>query len=224
MKKLSKKTLWIIVTVLFLLAILLIVLCSIASGIWPKVLMVLLGIDFILLTILIQRAAFISFRYKPKYNYVTKDYKGDFSLLETNLKNNKFKPRNEVYGKSFLLVLGTVAYKCNIVLNYEKYFNQPINDESNSTPNKDLEKCDRFIGIEIFKEIDEANLAKLPDFSLQGKNIYYTALLYQDNDLFKCLNYVEPNEDFNDAFNNLFEFLGLTEYNNEDIIALENND
>ncbi|MBE6136862.1 MAG: hypothetical protein E7176_00500 [Erysipelotrichaceae bacterium] len=211
MKKLSKKATWIIVAALFVLAILLIIACTFAQGNWPKVLMVILGIDFIALTLLIQRASILTFRYKPKTNYITKDYTGEFDSIPASLKKCGFTERKEAYGKSFLWIEGTIAYKCNLVLDIEKYFNQQVEEETNTKPNKALEKCDRFIGFEVFKEIDEDNLVKLPDFSLQGTNIYYTALLYQEDNLFKCLNYLEPDEKFVDAFNRLLSCLNLEE-------------
>lgn len=211
MRKLSKKTIWILVGVLFLLAILLIILCTFAEGNWPKVLMVLLAIDFIALTILVQWASFQTFRFKAKpINYPTKDYIGSFEALEGNLKNTGFKERKEAYGKSYLKIEGAIAYKCSLILDVEKYFNPE--EQPASQPNKDLEKCSKFIGLEIFHHIDEANLAKLPDFSIQGNNLFYTALLYQENDLFKCLNYVEPNGGFKEGFNKLIEGLALKEY------------
>jgi len=213
MKKLSKKTTWILVGVLFLLAILLIILCTYAEGNWPKVLMVLLAIDFIVLTILVQWASFQTFRYKAKpNNYPVKDYIGSFDSLEGNLKNKGFKERKEAYGKSYLKIEGAVAYKCALVLDVDKYFNpEEVKEEAN--PNKELEKCSKFIGLEIFHHIDEVNLPKLPDFSLQGNNIFYTALLYQENDLFKCLNYIEPNEGFKEYYDKLIDGLDLKELN-----------
>ena len=187
MRKLSKKTNWILVGVLFLFAMLLIALCTFAEGNWPKVLMVFLAIDFIVLTILVQWASFQTFRFKAKpINYPTKDFAGSFEELENNLKKVGFEQRKEAYGKSFLKIDGTNAYKCSIVVDVEKYFN-PSEEKEQSKPNKALEKCTKFIGFDIFHHIDENNLVKLPDFSLQGNNIFYTALLYQEENLFKCL-------------------------------------
>mgnify|MGYP003458435170 CR=1 FL=1 len=46
-RKLSKKALWIILAIAFVLAILLVFLCTIADGAWLYVILVLLAIDFI---------------------------------------------------------------------------------------------------------------------------------------------------------------------------------
>ena len=43
--------------------------------------------------------------------------------------------------------------------------------------------------IEIFKEIGEYE-DRLADFTIQGKNVYFTALLNMGNGEFKCFNYL----------------------------------
>ena len=122
------------------------------------------------------------------------------------------KRRKTSFGESYLLIKDKTAYKISFVDDYIAYFDTTEEEnESNSKPNKELDSCNKFIGLEIFRDIDEKNLVKLPDFSLQGEKIYYTALLYQDDDVFVCLNYLEPNEGFKDLISYLFELLKLEE-------------
>lgn len=215
-RKLSKKSLWIILAVAFVLAILLVYLCTLANGAWLYVILVLLAIDFIFLTIGVQAASFQTFKYNPKKRkFNTRDYNGDYYKLRTLLKNNKYKERKTPYGYSYIKVNGEFALKCVLVDDFDKYFNQSSNLEEESNTNNELDKCSKFIGLEIFKEIDEINIDKLPDFSLQGKNIYYTALLNQENNLLKCLNFVEPNDEFKEGYDKLFLDLEITIINNE---------
>lgn len=212
MKRLSKKTLWIMVAVAFLLAIVLIVCCALASGVWGNVIVVLLVIDFIFLTIGVQVAAFQTFKYKPKLQKCPqKDFEGKYDDLKKHLLDLKYKERKTPYGSSFLKIIKDTAYKCVLVDDVEKYFAEPTEETNTSSSNKDLDKCKRFIGLEIFYQIDEANLVKLQDFTFQGKNVYYTALLYQENDLFKCLNYQEPKDEFAQDFNTLLSHLNMRE-------------
>lgn len=216
MRKINTKVLWISVAVAFVLAIGLILLCSQVDEKWNKLVIVLLAIDFIYLTIAIQVASFKTFSYKAKKEiYPTKDYNGSYDDIYNKLKDLGYKERKTHYGYSFLKIDGTNAYKCVLVNDYDKYFNENKSDESNK-PNKDLEKCKVFVGLELFKSIDEANLAKLQDFSFQGNNIYYTCLLFQDKNLFKCLNYVEPNIAFKEAFNKLLSDINITELIEDD--------
>lgn len=218
MKKIKTRTLWISIAIAFILAIGLIVACTQVKGNWTKVIIVLLAVDFIYLTLAVQMASYKTFRYKAKpVKYPTKDFEGDFDLLRTNLLKKNYKERKTPYGSSFLKVIGDTAYKCVLVEHTDKYFNQEPEEQVSST-NRDLEKCTKFIGMEIFYNIDEANLIKLPDFSLCGKNIYYTALLYQENRLFKCLNYIEPKDGFKEGFDTLLQHIGLTEKDIDSIV------
>ncbi len=211
MKKLSKKALWSILGIAFILAILLVYLCTIAEGAWLYVILVLLAIDFIFLTIGVQAASFQTFKYNPKKRkFNTLDYNGDYYNLRTLLKKNKYKERRVPYGYSYIRVNGEFALKCVLVDDFNKYFNQVNQEEESNSNNSELDKCSKFVGIEIFKEIDEANIDKLSDFTLQGKNIYYTALLNQDNYLLKCLNYEEPNIDFKEGYDQIFKDLEIT--------------
>lgn len=213
MKKISTKALWISVAIAFVLAIVLIVLCSYANDKWNKVIIVLLAIDFIYLTLAIQAASFKTFKYKAKkIVYDQKDYTGKYDNIYNLLKSKGYKQRKANYGYSFLKIEGATAYKCVLVDDYNAYFNQPESGEYNK-PNKDLEKCKVFVGVELFKEIDETNLEKLTDFSFQGNRIYYTCLLYQENDSFKCLNYVEATSEFKQAFDQLLDDIDIKEVN-----------
>lgn len=217
MRKLSKKALWIILAIAFVLAIFLVFLCTIAEGAWLYVILVFLAIDFIFLTIGVQAASFQTFKYNPKKRkFNTIDYNGDYYNLRALLKKNSYKERKTDYGFSFIKVYNEFALKCVLVDDYDNYFNQASNQEESSSGNSELDKCSKFVGIEIFKEIDEANIDKLPDFSLQGKNIYYTALLNQEDNLLKCLNYVEPNEEFKEGYNKIFIDLEITKKENLD--------
>lgn len=213
MKKLSKKTLWICVAIALVIAIILIYLCSQVKGDWTNLIIVLLTIDFIFLTIVIQIASFKSFTYKMKMkDYNQKDYNGNYEEFEQLLLQKGYKKRVVPYGFSFLKIKNKVAYKAVLVNDFVKYFNEE-SGETTSTPNKELEKCDRFVAVEIFKEIDEQNLIKLTDYTLQGKNVYYTALLNQGENTLKCLNYIEPNEYFKEPLSNLYNDLNVVEIN-----------
>jgi len=171
---------------------------------------VLIVISFVILTFSIQAASFKMFSKPKKMNYVTKDFKGDYEALPLLLKKANFKERKTEYGPSYLKVSGTTAYKCVIVKDVEAYFN-PKEEDPNYQGNKDLDKCDKFIGVEIFSMISESDLPKLADFSMMGNRVYYTALLYQGDGLFKCLNYKEPTEAFSEGLKSILNDLQIEE-------------
>ena len=148
-------------------------------------------------------------KYKPKsIIYPTINYECDINHLEEKLRKNGYKERNVPYGLSYLKIKNKIAYKVVLVKEEDKYFNQE-EDNQEVPVNKELEKCIKFIGFEIFLNISEQNLYRLPDFSIQGKNVYYTAYYASSNHQLNCLNYLEPNEDYNEAYNNIINDLNL---------------
>ena len=212
MRKLKARTLWIICAILALVAVLLIVLVTQVPNNWTNVIIVLIAVDFIALTMMIQTASFNSFKFKPKTHYKVKDFNGKLEELENNLNKLKYQKRALPYGNSYLLIDNKTAYKCTIIKNFNLYFNpEETNEDSNG--NKKLDECNKFISLEIFESIDEENLKKLPDFTIQGDKVYITALLYQEPDVFKCLNYEEPKDIFKESVDKIINDLGLKEDN-----------
>lgn len=207
MKKISAKVLWLIALGLVILGAILVFVCSKVSNEWTKTIIVIIAIDFILATFVIQAASFKSFKYKAKNNYPTLEYEGNYDELKKLLLDNRFNEDKHKYGSSFLKIDGEDALKVTLIDNIEYYYNQEGNNEARK-PNKDLDKCKRFIDIEIFNEIGEFQ-DRLPDFTIQGKNVYFTALLNMGNNEFKCFNYLEPEEEFLAGYNKLFEYLNI---------------
>ena len=205
MKKIKTSTLWIIVAALFLIAIGLIVGCAYTSGGLNKICIVFLAIDFILLTIVIQYASFKTFKYKAKKeHYLKMDYSSEVDIIEILDKN--YNRRDTEYGSSYLKIAGKVAYKVNVINDAFKYFNPT--EEDNSKPNKALDKCSHMVGLEIFINPSDDIIEKLPDFTMEGDKIYYTALIKKDND-YCCLNYLEPSDNHRSNVETLYNELGL---------------
>lgn len=206
MKNLKVRTLWIIIIVLFLIAIGLIISCAYTDDVLNKVVIVFLGIDFILLTILVQYASFRTFKYKAKpNNYIQKEYEctGDI-----NLEKLKYVKRKRNYGESYLKINGESAYKVVFINDINGYFNQ--DQEDNQQHNKELEKCNKFIGIEIFNDYDEESIIKIQDFSIQGDKLYYTVLIKKE-DKYVCVNYLEPNDFHKENYEIILNDLNLKE-------------
>ena len=207
MKKISRKVLWLITLALIILGGVLIFVCSKVPNNYTNVIIVCIAVDFVLATFLIQAASFKSFKYKPKNNYETKEYIGEYNNLKSLLLNNKFEEDKHNYGSSFIKVSGDDALKVTLIDDVDAYYNQ-TEENKNRKRNQDLDKCKRFIDIEIFREIGEYE-HRLPDFTIQGKNVYFTALLNINDNEFKCFNYVKPEEDFLEGYNKIFEYLNI---------------
>ncbi len=223
MRNIKTRYLWISVAISFLIAVGLIIGVTFTKGAWTQVCIVLIAIVFIYMTITIQIASVKSFRYKPKpKNYPTKSYLYPTEDMDENLKKKGYKPRVTPYGISYLKVDKTNAYKIVLVRNCEKYFNQDEDQNNTTSPNKSLEKCKKFIGFEIFYDYDEDALRKLPDFNLQGNNVYYSGLYIEDNKI-TCPNYIEPTEDFSELYETIKNDLMLKEIEILDEPVIEEN-
>lgn len=210
MRNIKTRYIWISIAISFLIAVGLIIGVTFTSGVWTTVCIVLIAIVFIYMTLAIQFASVRTFKYKPKpKHYPTITYTSSHADLDEALKKEGYKPRAAPYGMSYLKVTGTNAYKVVVIRSCEKYFNQEQETE-NSTPNKALKNCKKFIGCEIFLDYDEDTLRKLPDFNLAGNNIYYCGL-YKEVDKFICPNYIEPSEKFQELYDQIKKDLAFEE-------------
>ena len=205
--KIKTKYLWLSIAVCFLASVGLIIGVTFLDAPWNTVVIVILAVIFIYMTIAFQIVSTRTFKYKPrKINYETKEFELDNSDIELILKSKGYKKRTVPYGLSYIKVVGTTAYKIVLIKDSCKYF-EP-NDESNLPAEKALEKCKKFIGFEVFINYDEEALSKLVDFNIQGENIYYGGF-YLEDDVLKCPNYVEPNENFKELYNTLITDLDI---------------
>lgn len=223
MKNIKLKYVWLSVILAFILSCVFVYLCSIADGALLTFVIVLLVITFIYMTVAVQYAGAKTFKYKPKkIEYPTISYECDLNDIETTLKKSGFKERKVPYGLSYLKIKNKIAYKVVLVKEEDKYFNQEeINEEV--SVNKELEKCEKFIGFEMFLNISQENLYRLPDFSIQGKNIYYTAYYISNDNELTCLNYIEANESYKEAYNNLINDLKFKQIKKEETIKAGDN-
>lgn len=208
MKKISAKVLWIIVAVMFLIAIGIIIAIPNVVKPYNNILTVILIIIFLLLTLLIQFATYKSFNGRRKIKYKTIEFKTDNEDFESTLLKNEYKKEIRKYGTSFLKIKDKKAYKVTLVDDCDKYFDFDEND-NNQKPNKELDKCKTFMGIEIFFNVTEEALKKIPDFTIQADKIYYTALVKTEDGNFRCLNYEKPSNTHNEQFDNIMHDLAL---------------
>lgn len=209
LKNIKARYLWIATGVLFLLTIGLVVLLVTVKEVNKTAITVCMIIGFILMTFLIQAASYKTFRFKPKKEPANpKTYKTDLDLLEV-LRKNKYKERKRSYGISFLKIQKPNAFKVTLVTDPDAYFNP--DDSDNTEGDKELDKCDRMIGFEIFLNYREDDIEKFRDYSIQGQNIYYTSFyrLSEDSNEFVCANYIEPLEAHKRNYDALIEELGL---------------
>lgn len=208
MKKIKLRYIWLIIVILIALAFLIVYGCTQTSGNLNTFMIVLLAIDFLVLTGLVQYAGMRSFRYNPKKHYKTLTVKTDVNNIRNNLKKLKYDEKKFLYGYNYLIIDGENALKVTIINDSKEYF-EPT-DKTESKPRHELDKCKRFIDFEIFLDLNDEYKDRLSDFSLQGKNIYFTAFSYnKDEDILKCDNYVKPDSEFEPAYQKLFNDLGF---------------
>lgn len=212
MKKLSIKVIWLLILILFLIAVGLLFLLPHTNDPLTKILIVIVVVIFILITILIQLAAFRSFSTKRLIKYKEMEYSAKDIDLDQRLTELKYIKTNKSYGASYLLIKDKKAYKISIINDSYKYFDESKEENNSSNvSNKKLDECKTFTGIEIFNEIDEKNLNKLADFTIQTKNVFYMALVKLENNNYKCLNYENIKEEHKDSYNNILKDLQIEE-------------
>lgn len=214
-KNVKARYLWIASAVVFLLTVGLIVLLATVGSEYSTLITVFMVIGFILMTFLIQAASYKTFKYKPKQEQANpKKYKTDYNLTEV-LRKNKYKERERAYGVSFIKIAKPNAFKVTLVADAETYFNPEAQPATEGE--KELDKCDRMIGFEIFLNYREEDIVKFKDYSIQGKNIYYTCFykLNEDSNEYICANYLAPDENHKRNYDSLMEELGFKELNEE---------
>lgn len=219
LKNVKARTLWIITGVIFLIVVGLIVLLTQVDKQFRTVIVVFMIIGFVLLTFLVQAASYKSFKFKPKeVPTIEKEYLIDEDIISI-LRKNKYKERDKSFGISFLKVSKPNAFKVSIVTDINNYYNPQDTDDQKS--DKELDACDRMIGIEIFENYNEEDLKKFKDYSLQAKNIYYTCLYRVSNNKYVCPNYLAPDENHQRNYEALFKELGLKEIINDEVEELQ---
>jgi len=214
MRKIKARYLWIAVFVELLIGIGLIFACIYSDEATNKIMIVLMTIDFILMTFTMQFAISKSFKYKAKKKvFTTKVFVNDNDLFD-KLKELKFDLRERSYGKSYLKIENRSAYKVVLVSDPVGYFNHEEQDdnEADEKLNKKLDNCLTFTAVEIFLNSNDDVREKITDFTIQVEKIYYTAFEKIDDNKYLCHNYENPNEKHIDDVNHLFDILGFTEY------------
>lgn len=205
-KRISKKVLAIITLVLFLGEIGLIVLYMkypekpVMIGIMVMCILFMIAINTLVAKIAVAK--------EKKITYPRNYYNGiSFLTLESKLKSAGFIKTQRVFGESFIKIEGKTAYKILLVENPDKYFD---NTEEKESKIKGLDKCNKFIGIEIFYKLNETVLTRIPDFSFKGEKILYSGYFYhEESDTLVEANAIDvsPHEV---EYNRFKEILGLT--------------
>lgn len=219
MRKLKRWHLWLIVAITLGIAIALI--CINLYVVQNTAFIVLIVIDFIIMTFALNSAISLSFRYKPKpKKYPNKAFNFDPDKVLDNLTKQGFKEKKVRYGNIYMKVKGEVAFKVTVITSASDYLaidnDANMNKASNSKPNNSLKNCKRFIGSEIFLDYadpDNRILKSIPDFSFQGNNIFYEAYYFdKETNVLHEPNVINPSEEFMADVNELkTKYLLLTD-------------
>lgn len=189
MIKMKKWKLWLIFGITLLIAIGLICLNLYVSA--KTVIIVFIVIDFLVMTFVLQAAISATFKYKPKpKKYPSKAFNNyDPDKLLDNLIKKGFKETRTKYGNIYLHIENKTAYKIIVITNVEAYLTPDEHKNTSAKANNALKECTHFVGHEIFLDYNDKALASLPDFSFEGKNIFYEAF-YLDKETYTL---IEPN-------------------------------
>ncbi len=128
----------------------------------------------------INTQAFMSkvIKFKPKKeNFPTKEYKYIAELdIVSSLKNDNFTFRKNSFGYVAVKIEGKTCYKVTIVDNVKEYLN-PDKDKNDNTATKGLERCNEFIGFEIFTNNEDNIFDKAPNLSFTGDKVLYESFI-----------------------------------------------
>ncbi len=207
----SKKKAWIWFIISLIVCILVIVFSyKIKDDSISKVLMI---ISFFVSSILLQVALSKTLQFKKKDETIINSYYFDKSILESNLRENKFNSTKTSYGKVFIKVEGTQAYKVIVIEDCDKYV-KASEEKIQSKSVKGLSECTTFIGLEIFLELDETISERINNFSFQSEKIYYQAL-YMVDDYIVEPNYITPEPQHIESYKYMHDILQFNKIDGE---------
>ena len=220
MRQIKKRYLWL--TFLISLVVGVLIILELSKQEDNSLLLILMVIDFVIMTISLNTAVSRSFKYKPKpKKCVVKTYNGPSSKeIDKNLLKLGFNKKGARFGHGYIKVDGKTAYKIVIIDEPTKYFTTAENianeAKENDKPTAGIDQCEKFFGFEIFMKVDEEVKKKILDFSFQGKNIFYDGL-YFDSEIGKYVepDHLNPKPDFVDGYNKMLEILKFVEENQD---------
>lgn len=151
-------------------------------------------------------ARFATFKMKPP-KFPKAYYKlPTIATLESRLVRAGFTKTNRQFGIGFIKIEGKTAYKLLIVENADIYF-APDKQKESQKATKGIEKCNELVGFEIFYDITEEVLRRIPDFSFKGDRVLYEGFYAdKEKDLLVEANKIEVDNHI-DAYNRLMAIL-----------------
>lgn len=208
--RISKKMSIVITITSFVILALLMWLYVLYPKKWLMVFVIIMSVVFVLsMNLMISKVAV----FKPKpAKYPKGFYKGQtMGSLESKLVKSGFKANPRQFGSGFIKIEGKTAYKIILIKNAESYFNQ---GDEKQTPTKGIDKCNEFIGFEIFYDVTEEVAKRLPDFSFTGDNVFYEGLYYDpEYDVIVEANKIDAKSHTN-SYQHFKGILGLEECEN----------
>ena len=116
-------------------------------------------------------------RFKRKEKFVQKNFKLVNELdIVSRLKDDGFTFRKNSFGHVAVKIEGKTCYKVTIVDDVKEYLN-PDKDKNDNTSTKGIERCNEFIGFEIFTKDDDKIFEKAPNLSFAGDKVLYESYL-----------------------------------------------
>lgn len=174
---------------------------------------VFLVIDFLIMTFALQSAIMATFKFKPKpKKYKTATYPFDITNLDDHFQKLGYTKKSSDFGFGYIKVVGKTAYKLTFIDNVDEYL-KPVDENAEAKKKESfpgLSKCTKFVGFELFLQVNDKVLERLPDYSFQGKNIYYEGFYFnQEDSVLVETNIIDINPEFVNAVQNLKKDLGI---------------
>ncbi len=211
LKKIKARYLFMMFFVMLIIDVLLILLMMRINN--KTISLIVLVVSFLITGSILSNAMYKVFTLKGmKTNKIIHKFKGE-EFMKENLKDftTNVRPFGIVYSK----VIDKCAYKVTYVLDYSKYSAEDDNKNYKKTPGIDDAKW--MVGFEIFNEMNDDLMKKLPLYSMSGEKLYYLGM-YIDNDNIIEADHVEPYTYLKEKYEKLLDILGIYDENVEEDI------
>jgi len=211
LKNIKARYLWIAFVISIIVCMLAIWGCSYLNN--KMATMIILVALFILSGFIFQAAigkSMIIKQEKRKYNPVNNEAISIESTIAT-LRDNKFSSHKMSFGTSFTKIVNDTVLKATFINDTNKYFNSN-NDEIASNV-AGINEAKRFLGFEIFSDVNEQLLSKIGDFSFNGEKVHFEGFYLTEEYLVEA-NYLEPYDEMKESYDYFKDLLNIKRVDN----------
>ncbi len=208
LKNIKARYLWIMFIISLIICMLAIWGCAYLNN--KTATMIILVVLFIISGFIFQTAvskSMIIKQEKRKYTPITNESISIESTIAL-LREEKFSSHKMSFGTSFTKIVNDTVLKVTFINDTNKYFNS--NNEEIGSNVAGINEAKRFLGFEIFSDVNDELISKIGDFSFNGEKVHFEGFYIKDDLLIEA-NYLEPYEDMKESYDYFKNLLNIKE-------------